>query len=195
MSEADLIRLRNLRVELQNKHIYGNYDKILKVNKEIDKLIIDSRNVGSEVSKYSSSTFPLGADIKSIKSVDNGAILSLNPVGEVDMYQININGNCLTVYGKDSVMLKPCQTGTSVSDSQKFQTIRIMTPLNAKTVMNANYVSPVNVYPYNIFRSSMSGQCMTLNNDGDVIMKQCSPNNLKQQWLISPNENICPSDK
>ena len=191
---ADLIRLRNLRVELQNKHVYDNYDKILKNKKDIDKLIIASSNARREISKYSGTSFPIGADIKSIKSVDNGAILALNPVGELDMYQVNINGQCLTVYGKNSVMLKPCQGGSSISDSQKFHTTRIMTPLAAKTVMNANYVSPTNVYPYNIFRSNMTGQCMTLNNDGDMIMKPCNPNNLKQQWLISPNENICSKE-
>ena len=194
--DADLIKLRNLRIELQNQYVYDNYDKINQINKDIDKLIVASSNARRELSKnIYGTTFPMGVDIKSIKSVDNGAILALNPVGELDMYQVNINGQCLTVYGKDSVMLKPCQGGASVSDSQKFQTTRIMTPLAAKTVMNASYVSPTNVYPYNIFRSNMTGQCMTLNGDGDVVMKPCNPNNLKQQWLISPNENICPRDK
>ena len=47
-----------------------------------------------------------------------------------------------------------------------------------------------NVYPYNIFKSLVNDNCLTISNDG-ITVEQCNLNNIKQQWEISPNENLC----
>ena len=195
MSAADLINIQNLRVSLQNNHVIDNYNKILNLNNDIDKLALALKNARHDLALTSmNNDFPVGFDIKTIKSVDKGSapvVLSLNPAGENDTYQVNINGQCLTVYSKKDVRLKPCQMGKSVSDSQKFSTDRIQTKLGAQAITKEKYINPAVVYPYNIFRSSLTGECMTLDDAGDIVLKQCSGNNIKQQWLISPDEKLC----
>ena len=194
MSAADLINIQNLRVSLQNNHVIDNYNKILNLNNDIDKLALALKNARHDLALTSmNNDFPVGFDIKTIKSVDKGSapvVLSLNPAGENDTYQVNINGQCLTVYSKKDVRLKPCQMGKSVSDSQIFRTDRIQNKLGAQTITKEKYINPAVLYPYNIFRSSLTGECMTLDDAGDIVLKQCSGNNIKQQWLISPDEKL-----
>jgi hypothetical protein len=117
-------------------------------------------------------------------------MLSLVPLGD-DEYQIIINGDCLTVYGKDKVLLKPCNTGLNISDSQRFATDRIQNPQHAKYIYGKepSAYKPI-AYPYNIFRSKVTGKCLIFDNN-NVILGECTPSNIKQQWKISPNENIC----
>ena len=184
--------IRNNRIELENKYVSENYKKILNTKLDIDNLSSAIRIEQNKINKINNQLdYPNGSSIKTIKSANNGTILSLNPVQDTDTYQININGQCLSIYNKN-IMIKPCQKGIIITDSQKFHTNRIMTPLHAKTVMNSDIYNHNIVYPYNIFRDSMDGKCMTLNEDGDLILQKCNPNNILQQWKISPNENICP---
>ena len=192
-STNDLIKLDNYRIGIENNHAISNYEKILKTNEDVKKLSVLLKDEQNKINKFNLlNEIGDNSKISTIKSVANGALLSLNPVADQDMYQVNINGECLTIYGKDKVMLKPCQKGFAVSDSQKMMSKRIMTPLAAKSEMKTDYLNPVMIYPYNIFRSAISGQCMSLNDDGDIVMKDCSPNDIRQHWKISPNENICP---
>ena len=51
-------------------------------------------------------------------------------------------------------------------------------------------ISTDNVYPYNIFKSLINDKCLTISNDG-MTVKYCNLNNIKQQWEISPDENLC----
>lgn len=195
--EQQKINLINYQTINKNKHVINNYNKIVDINNDINKLGIEIRQKINQLNKINhTEDFPIGSSIKSIKSVMEGAktVLSLNPTSEKNNYQVNINGQCLSVYSKDSVMLKPCQMGAQISDSQKFETIRIQTPLAAQSVMNNTLTNLTIKYPYNIFRSSMTGQCISLNDNNDVILKDCSPDNIRQQWKISPNETFCPID-
>jgi hypothetical protein len=193
VSEKDLIKLQNFRIELQNNHARQNYERILKTNEDVKKLAVLLKQEQNKINKINLSEYMEDdLSIKTIKSVNNNTILSLNPVADPDTYQVNINGQCLTVYSKNNMLLKPCQKGFAISDSQKLISKRIMTPLAAKTEMKSSYLNPLIVYPYNIFRSPLTGQCMSLNNDGDIIMKDCSANDIRQHWKISHNENICP---
>ena len=195
MSAKDLINIQNLRVSLQNSHVLNNYNKILKLDDDIDKLAVSLKNARHDLAMSSmSNEFPAGFDIKTIKSVDTKsgpAVLALSPAGEQDTYQVHINGQCLTVYNKNNMMLKPCQMGNSVSESQKFRTDRVKTVLGAQAITKEKYIDPAVVYPYNMFRSSLTGECMTLDDSGDILLKKCSGSNIKQQWLISPYEKLC----
>jgi hypothetical protein len=51
-------------------------------------------------------------------------------------------------------------------------------------------ISKKNVYPFNIFTSAVNNNCLTISNDG-LTVEKCNLNNIKQQWEISPDENIC----
>lgn len=62
--------------------------------------------------------FPLGSQINAIQSLHNNQVLSTLPI-DSDNYQIVINNQCLTVYGKDKVLLKDCNKGNTINDSQK----------------------------------------------------------------------------
>ena len=193
--DPQYIALHNFRISNQNDATKADFDIIQRRFDDINTNAVAIKNAQMELKKINNRLdFPNGVSIASIKSMDvnHGSILSLYPLAELDSYQVNINDQCLSVYGSDKVMLKPCQLGGSVSDSQRFITTRIKTPLGAKAEMNTPYISPAMVYPYNIFRSAISGQCMALNDNGDVVMQTCSPNNIRQHWKISPNENICP---
>jgi hypothetical protein len=51
-------------------------------------------------------------------------------------------------------------------------------------------INSKNIYPFNIFRSSINDKCLTINDEG-ISVESCNLNNLNQQWSISPDENIC----
>ena len=46
------------------------------------------------------------------------------------------------------------------------------------------------VYPYTIFKSLVNDNCLTISNEG-ISIEPCNLNNIKQQWEISPDENLC----
>ena len=193
-TNPNLKELINFQTKIENTEVISNGKKINNILADMDRNALQIKNAEKELKRIQHRLdYPVGVSIASIKSMDanRGTVLALNPLDEMNSYQVNINGQCLTVYSNDRVMLKPCQNGANVSDSQRFLTSRIGTPLAAKTVMNTSYVNSSMVYPYNIFRSSITGKCMALNQDGDLIMQECSPNNLRHHWKISPNENIC----
>ena len=51
-------------------------------------------------------------------------------------------------------------------------------------------ISTNNVYPFNTFKSLVNNNCLTLTDDG-ITVEDCNINNIKQQWEISPHDNIC----
>ena len=55
-------------------------------------------------------------------------------------------------------------------------------------------VGSTNIYPYNIFTSAVNNNCLTIN-DGGISVEKCNLNNIKQQWEISPDENISEGRK
>jgi hypothetical protein len=196
LTAAQERELHNMRIAEQNRHVYGNYQLLLRHKNEIDELATairtQSNKVRAAVVQSASATAAL-SNIKTIKSQHNGAMLAVQPITESDMYQVIINGQCLSIYNSSSLMLKNCQQGNAISDSQQFHTIRILTPLHAESIMPPHTPARYSqvTYPYNIFKSAMTNECMSLTDSGDVIMQACNPNNLRQQWKISPNALIC----
>ena len=163
-----------------------NIKKTLDDSNKLDRLIKQKQQ---EINKFSGASEYDGTNIKSIKSKSNiGQILAVNSLNDGE-YQIIINGECLTVYNKNNITIKPCNLNPS--DSQKFITSRITNPAVAKYIIGTDIINNNIVYPYNIFQSKVSSECVSLNDDGNIILNKCSPNNIKQQWAISPNENIC----
>lgn len=181
--------------EAYNKLILSDEDQIKKI---YDDTIIKS-NVSSDLLKgYNklknvSNNLPVNANIKTIKSKNNAQHISVTN-NDKNNYRIHVNDKCVTVSGicPDSpYCLTDCQNKLYVSDSQKFYNTRIATESDAMKIMGSDFeISPNNVYPFNIFRSKVDDTCLSMSNEG-LTLEQCNLNNIKHQWNISPNENIC----
>lgn len=142
-----------------------------------------------------SKTLPINEIIKTIKSNYNSQYLS-TITNDINKYGIIANDKCLSVSGscpsKSPFCLQECQKSLYTTDSQKFYTNRIYSAADAAKIMgvNSDSINTKNVYPFNIFRSSVNDNCLTIDNDG-IGVASCNLNNLNQQWSILPDENIC----
>lgn len=182
----------NQEIYQQNTKNLDIYNKTL-VNLNNSKNLVDL-NLGLIPKK---SIFPSNIPIKTIKSKYNSQYLSTfqNDIkNDINKYGIIANDKCLTVKGlcNDEFCLIDCQNKLYISDSQKFTTDRIYSGLDAARIMNVDYsyIDTNNTYPFNIFRSAVTNKCLTISDKG-ISVDKCNLNNKKQQWEISPNENIC----
>ena len=184
-----------LDIDIHNRNVQKEQKKNLdllqktKTNLSIsDKIKLMKQNLQTEIKK-----FPNNKTIKTIKSKYNSQYLSTFTNNNQN-YNILANDKCLTVRGlcKDEFCLLNCQNKLYSSNSQFFNTERINNEVDAAATMNVpvETISTDNVYPYNIFKSLISDNCLTISNDG-MTVEQCNLNNIKQQWEISPDENIC----
>jgi len=159
---------------------YNNSNTLLELNNKMRPL---------------SKTFPINEVIKTIKSNYNSQYLS-TVANDINKYGILANDKCLSVSGAckngSPFCMQDCQKGLYTTDSQKFYTNRIYSAADAAQIMGVNpdSINAKNVYPFNIFRSSVNDNCLTVDNDG-IGVAPCNLNNLNQQWSISPDENIC----
>jgi len=174
------------RDNIRNINMYDN----VKQNETNSKIIKEmNENLRPVISK----DFPIDKFIKTIKSKYNSQYITTIPSDGTN-YGILLNDKCLTVKGlcKEEFCLLDCQKDTYTSDSQKFKSERITSDIDAGIVMNVskNDISKKNIYPYNIFKSLVNNNCLTLSDDG-VTVEKCNLNNIKQQWAISPDDNIC----
>lgn len=180
-----------------NKIILEDEDKIKKIYDDtivksniVNELSKDYKKVNKKVPK----TFPVNKPIKTIKSKNNSQYLSVITNDPNDKYGILVNDKCLTVSGicgTDPYCLTNCQNNLYASDSQKFYTTRISTSADASKIMGSGVeINSKNVYPFNIFRSKVDDTCLALSNDG-VTLEKCNLNDIRHQWNISPDENIC----
>jgi hypothetical protein len=157
-------------------------------SKELENSKISDKFLQNKISIY-----PINEIIKTIKSKYNAQYLSTFANDRAN-YGVLVNDKCLTVNGlcKEEFCLLDCQNHLYSSDSQKFASKRIYTAADAANMMNLplTEISSTNVYPFNIFRSAVNNNCLTINDNG-VTVEKCNLNNIKQQWDISPDENIC----
>jgi hypothetical protein len=191
-----LANLNNYRIQLQNDHVMSNYNQMLREKSDIDRIALQIRETQVRLNKmYNKMDFPDNEYIRTIKSMEApGRLLSVVPTTDKNIYQMIINGQCLTNYGRNKdAILQPCNSGMQTSDSQKFYTTRILNPAHAASEMPGGILTDNTkiIYPYNIFRSNVSDKCVSIDGAGAVYLQNCSPNNIQQQWKISPNENIC----
>jgi hypothetical protein len=126
--------------------------------------------------------------VQSIKANSNNQILSTLPVN-VDDYQININGKCLTVHDDNKYFLDKCNSSVKMGDSQIFNGKRIHDMHMAKLDTGKD-VTNRSEYPYSAFRSKITNHCLSLDNNG-VSVAKCNPNDKRQQFKISGQEMIC----
>lgn len=186
----------NLINDITNQQINRESINKYELQELVGKNAIDLakiKNYTQLLEENKQETYPIDKLIKTIKSNYNSQLLSVFP-NDTSKYGILANDKCITVNGlcKDEFCLLECQKDANSSDSQKFTTKRIYNNIDAANAMNVKpeKISTTNVYPYNIFRSTINNNCLTMTNEG-VNINQCNLNDIKQQWQISPNENIC----
>jgi len=177
----------NYKQNIDNLKLLENSKNILIQSQKLEDLKNGKSNILSK-----SKIFPIDKTIQTIKSRYNSQYISTF-ANDNTKYGILANDKCLTVNGlcKEDYCLLDCQNHLYTTDSQKFNTKRINTATDAADVMNVsvNEISN-NVYPFNIFTSAINDKCLTLGNNG-ITIENCNLNNIKQQWDISPDENIC----
>ena len=172
---------------LHNLELLEKSKKNLETSKFLENLKIGNNKLDSNT------IYPVDSIIKTIKSKYNSQYLSTFANDSLN-YGVVVNDKCLTVNGlcKEDYCLLDCQNILFTSPSQKFSTKRIYNNIDAANYMNApiTQISTTNVYPFNIFTSEVTGKCLTISNNG-ITVENCNLNNIKQQWEISPNENLC----
>jgi hypothetical protein len=180
----------------KNKIVNNINKKNLKtnINLQQNKFIIeDLKKKARLISQSNIIEFPPDKPIKTIKSNYNSQLLSTSFL-DSNKYNIIANNKCLTVGGlcTGEFCLQNCQSGLYSSSSQRFKSERINNKFEAAKFMNVDksYIMDNNVYPYNVFMSDINNKCLTSVNGGITIDK-CNLNNKQQQWLISPDDNIC----
>ena len=187
----------NINSEINNRDATTDNIKNIKLFDKITKNVVNSQkliniqnnlNHSQEPAKY-----PIDKLIKTIKSKYNSQYISTVPFDKTK-YAIMANDKCLTVNGlcKEPYCLLDCQKGLYSSDSQKFKTERITNEIEAAKAMNTTLskIATTNIYPFNVFKSLVNNNCLSLSTDG-ITVETCNLNNIKQQWEISPDENIC----
>lgn len=177
----------NLASKLRNniKQLTKEADEKEKELKELQK---------KRLGLYSDTHFvPLDKNKKqSIKSVDNGETLTINPVGD-NKFQIQINDKCLSVYGEKDYQLKPCAVGNY---SQYFDRKRIATYGDALYHTNIKPNNENNIYPYSFIKSSISPHnCLTVNDNNQVNIVPCDPNNDKSKWNVLDETIHCVQER
>ena len=189
------ISYKNLITEIHNRDVSRDNIKNIELYEKINKNINETNNLKLLQTKLTpeQKQFPIDKLIKTIKSKYNSQYISTFS-NDMKKYGILANDKCLTVNGlcKEEFCLLDCQTNLYTSDSQKFSTNRINSASDAATIMNVsvNKISDKNVYPFNIFKSFVNDNCLTISNDG-ITVENCNLNNIKQQWEISPDDNLC----
>ena len=185
-----------LDIDIHNRSVQKEQKKNLNLlTKTKNNLsVTDKLKLIKENLKTSTDTvFPVNKQIKTIKSKYNSQYLSTYS-NDNENYNILANDKCLTVRGlcKTDFCLLNCQNKLYTSNSQHFTSERINNNKDAAAVMNVptETISTDNIYPYSIFKSLINDNCLTISNEG-ITVEKCNLNNIKQQWEISPNENIC----
>jgi hypothetical protein len=203
---SNINTIRNLKTKLINKYKEYSSDTInLGINQQSQKnadiykgTLLNLNNSNTLVNlnlglAQIPDSFPSTDTIKTIKSKYNSQYLSVFK-NDINNYGILANDKCLTSKGlcNGEFCLIDCQNKLYVSNSQKFTTDRIYSAFDASRIMNEDYakINTDNIYPFNIFRSTVTNKCLTVSDNG-ISIDKCNLNNKKQQWEISPNENIC----
>ena len=191
VEEDNINYIYQLSTKLQEQK---DQNRNLDLLKQTQDNLITSKKLAefSNQQKKIPNSFPIDKVISTIKSKYNSQYLST--VAKNSNYNVLVNNKCLTVNGlcKDDFCLLDCQNNINSSDSQQFETRRIYSAKDASKFMNVpvNSINSTNVYPFSVFSSVINNNCLMIDNTGLTVDK-CNLNDIKQQWEISPNENIC----
>jgi hypothetical protein len=105
-------------------------------------------------------------------------------------FKLQVNNQCVTVYGNTDYSLKNCDPNTY---AQQFKTYNITNPLDAAAItgIQVDRVTDSASYPYSLVTSTINNNCLTIDNDNNISIMPCNPNSRGQQWNVSNNKNLC----
>ena len=201
-SDANKILTNNDYVGLMsdsyNKMILQDEDSIQKLYKDAivrSNIIAELNSINNNQIKSTSKKIPADLLIKTIKSKNNAQMLSLISNDPSGKYSVNVNDKCLTVSGtcdnNSPYCTQDCQNILYTSDSQKFSAVNIANASDAKKIMGSGAnINSANIYPFNAIISAVDNTCLAMSNSG-VTLEQCNLNDIRHQWSISQDENIC----
>ena len=174
-----------------NSKIAADNKDYITLNKQLSSNVSDTYKLlkKKQALEPIPKSFPIDKLINTIKSNYNSQYLSLI-TNDINKYGVLINDKCFTVNGlcKDEYCTQTCQNNLYTSDSQKFYTNRIQSSDDISRLMKIpkDKINSKNVYPFNIFRSTVSDKCLRVNDDG-IYIEKCNLNNINHQWSISPD--------
>ena len=122
------------------------------------------------------------------RSLVNSDEISIIPMDN-DKFNIQVNGQCLTVHGDKEYKLMNCVK----TNSQKFNKHLIRDKYDNKIATGKIGSDDVS-YPYEIFSSEITNSCLTIDPDG-VSVQPCIPEDRRQHWLSSINPKLCVVDE
>ena len=77
--------------------------------------------------------------------------------------------------------------------SKYFENIRIDNPSEALRINKVEAVNKEITYPYHQMVSTISGNCLSINDEG-IYVSPCNSNSLEQQWQMKKDEKLCLMD-
>ena len=138
--------------------------------------------------KQRSDKYPPGEPIRTIKSKHNSQVLSVIHQDN-KYYKIQINDKCLSVYDDNNYKLSECVVGEPNFPVQLFYQEVINNASDIKRVFGEYPGINMN-YPFSVFKSAITDQFLT-SADSGITVEPGIPNDIRQQWLISPMAYIC----
>lgn len=106
---------------------------------------------------------------------------------EDDTFGIKINEKCLSVYNENEYSEVNCNKN---SQAQKFVQNKIMNPSDEKILIGKTQIAKNATYPYSLFKSKVSGNCLNMDEDGVGVIP-CNPNSERQKWAPFTDKNLC----
>ena len=125
--------------------------------------------------------------MKTLSSAYNAQQISAIPVSD-NSFKIQVNDNCITVYGDTDYTMKKCEN-TNYSQNFNYNLIQNASDAKAATGVMPNQSQPIN-YPYSLVSSGISNNCLNIDDDG-ISLLPCNPNKLNQQWKLNNKPNYC----
>jgi len=125
--------------------------------------------------------------MKTLSSAYNAQQISAIPVSD-NSFKIQVNDNCITVYGDIDYTMKKCEN-TNYSQNFNYNLIQNASDAKAATGVMPNQSQPIN-YPYSLVSSGISNNCLNIDDDG-ISLLPCNPNKLNQQWTLNNTPNYC----
>lgn len=125
---------------------------------------------------------------QTLESAYNAQQISIIPSGD-STFKIQVDDQCLSVYGDKDYMLKKCN---ATAYEQRFKSYEITNANDAQSITG----KPVNIdtdratYPYSLVSSTISNNCLDIDEDG-IRLTPCNGNNLNQQWNVKTTKNVC----
>ena len=177
-----------------------NFDSAVNLNASYLQSATDTLKYTSNASNaelvesFQNQKSPLSSNInQSLSSAYNAQQITVIPSND-GTYKLQVNGECITVYGDKDYSLKKCDTKTY---AQAFKFYDITNPLDSQAITGQT-VDPMydsSIYPYSLVSSSISNNCLTIDNDG-ISISPCVANKQGQQWNVSNIPNFCiPNEK